>query len=81
MFFSFLCPCERDTEMSPWHQLWKGEAQIQWHFQQPSHFSRAAEQRMSQTIAQHHLPDAPEPKGRVPTIAPMELMEQDPSHS
>lgn len=32
---------------------------------------------MSQILAQHHLPDAPEPEGRIPTIAPMELTEQD----
>lgn len=34
---------------------------------------------MSQILAQHHLPITPEPGGRVPTVAPMELMEQDPS--
>lgn len=32
---------------------------------------------MSQIVAQRHLPDAPEPGGRIPTVAPMELTEQD----
>lgn len=40
-----------------------------------------AEQRKSQILAQHHLPNTPELRGWIPTVAPMELMEQDTSHS
>lgn len=36
---------------------------------------------MSEIIAQHHLPRTPEPGGRIPTVAPMELLEQDTPHS
>lgn len=88
MSFSFLCPCKSDTEMSPWHHLWKRDAQIWWHFPiirttcsfpflMGPILTWPAEQRMSEIIAQHPLPDSPEPGGRIPTVAPMELLEQD----
>ena len=88
-------PAQRDRGISPPHRLWM-EAQNPWHFPSirqdvPSQLfllplslvssTQPAKQRMSQIVAQRPLPSAPEPGGRIPTIAPMELTEQDTSRS